>query len=87
MTRALDQSVPLPVATVGGVILLQSAERGGECATFTEGTQAHVDPEHEAVGGRFVQQRDQFTPEPIEVILMLEFLNPALGPASAFVDQ
>src|SRR5690606_10959987 len=74
----LDHGVALPVTTLALVVLLQRIEAEHQGATVAVGTQAHVDPEHEAIHGDLVQQPDQLLPDPGEELLIRQTAPPTL---------
>jgi hypothetical protein len=55
----LDPRVALPLASLGDEIILQHAEAHGERPVGAQRAQAHIDAEHIAVGGHFIEHRNQ----------------------------
>jgi hypothetical protein len=68
----LDPGIALPVPPVLQQVVLEGREAAGERPRIAEGTQPHIDTEHEAVRRDGRQQPDQRLPEPQEELLVAD---------------
>ena len=74
-----DQGVPLPVAAVGLVVLLERVEAEHERALGSERTQPHVDAVDEAVRGRLAEHPHELARELEEEAVVVDAAPSALG--------
>ena len=75
----LDPSVALPLTPLADQIVLQCIKTHRQWAGVTPGPQAHIDPEHPAIGRGLVQQRDQSPAQAGEELMVAQAAGGAVG--------
>ena len=68
----LDPGITLPVAAMRLQVVVEECGADGQRPAVAEGPQAHVDAEHDALGGALAQQADHQPAEPREEILVVD---------------
>ena len=70
-----------------GVIVLERGKTHGQRTALAERAQAHVHANHETVRRGLVQHRDDFAPDPIEILLVGQGTAPVAGVAARAVNE
>ena len=72
----LEPRIALPGAALRHQVVLERRVRHRERPALAVGAQAHVDAEHESLGGRVVDRRDQAPTEPVEELAVRDDARP-----------